>query len=308
VQTRPTFSAFSRRPRGHRLQHDEAWSDAESSSTLHYKSKVSRTKDDHVEPWDTLTSQYPPQERGKLANGRRVSGTRTNRPLKAYRPLVKSAVSEHPLGRLYGFRGHRLRENAADLNVDSLGSPAEIIVLRETGFHFKPSPEIEQLEVAEKVDILASVGSKRELLEQADVEKNIEEFKPKTKTITWDELQSIQRQLAAGFTTMQITKYIEAFRRRQKAEKEKDGLESRNHLSSAILRQTSWVPGISETSEEFDDSVLRGYRSEALTPKLKLALLMLRQCWQLEAQDVIESIGEVELELRNEELELLIRT
>jgi hypothetical protein len=164
------------------------------------------------------------------------------------------------------------------------------------------------LKVAEKVDILAQLDAERGLPGQSDVEKHIEEFMPKKKIITWDELQSIQQQLVAGFTSLQIQKYIAASKLRQGREDEQHGVQTQNELSGAILRKTSWLPGISETGEGFDESVLRGYGSEALTPKLRLVLIMLRQCWQLEAQEVVESIGEVELELRNKELDLLIRT
>lgn len=216
-------------------------------------------------------------------------------------------MTEYPLGRFYGFRGPRLKENVAELNVKSLGEPAEVIVLQDTGFRFHPPPEIEELKTTEKVDILARLDAEKGLIGQADVEKSIEGFRPKSKIITWDELQSIQRQLVTGFTTSQLTIYTQAFERRKKDQEEKHEVEPSKKLVGAILRKTVWVPGISETGEEFDEDVLRGYGLEALTPKLRLVLRMLHQCWQLEVKDVIESIGEVEFEIRSEELDLLIR-
>jgi len=223
-----------------------------------------------------------------------------------WHPLRKKTVTEHPLGRLHGFRGHRLREKRAELNIESLGAPAEVIVLREAGFHSNPRREIEELKVAEKVDILKQLDAERGLITQADVEKNIEEFKPKTKTISWDELQQIQRQLVSGFTISQLIKYSDAYGRRQKNSDKYHEVGTRKSAIGAIIRKTEWVPGISETGNEFEASALRGYDSEAFTNKQRLVLLLLRQCWQVEAQEVVESIGEIELEVCATELELLI--
>jgi len=280
-----------RPPRGARLQHDDAWTvRVETSSTLAQSSEGSRN--DHVE--------------GISRTPTRIKQTWGIKGPGAWHPLRKKAVTEHPLGRLHGFRGHRLREKRAELNIDSLGKPAEVIVLRDAGFHSNPRPEIEELKAIEKVDILTQLDSEKGLITQADVEKNIEEFKPKTKIISWDELQKLQRQLVSGFTTSQLIKYSDAHGRRLKKRNEEPELDTRNDSIGVIRRRTEWAPGISETGDKFEESTLRGYDSEAFTHKQRLVLLLLRQCWQLEAQEVVESIGEVELGVRSIELELLI--
>jgi hypothetical protein len=279
-----------RRLPGARQQHNDAWSESvETSSTL--MQSPERSRNDHEEG-----IQWAPKKT-KQTRGFRRPG--------AWHPLRKKAVTEYPLGRLHGFRGHRLREKRAELNIDALGAPTEVIVLRDAGFYSNPRPVIEELKVAEKVDILTRLDAERGLITQADVEKNIEEFKPKTKTISWEELQRIQRQLVSGFTISQLTKYSDAYGLRQKRDEEHE-FSSRQGFTGAITRKTEWLPGISETGDEFEETPLRGYDSEAFTQKQRLALLLLRQCWQVEAQEAIESIGEVELEVRGTELELLI--
>jgi hypothetical protein len=280
-----------RPPRGARLQYNDAWAGrVETSSTLAQSPEGSRNDyDEGISR--TLT---------KIKQTRGIKGP------GAWHPLRKKAVTEHPLGRLHGFRGHRLREKRAELNIDSLGKPAEVIVLRDAGFHSNPRPEIEELKVTEKVDILTQLDAERGLITQADVEKNIEEFKPKTKFVSWDELQELQRQLVSGFTTSQLIKYSDVHGRRPQKGNEEHELDTRNDSIGAIIRRTEWAPGISETGDEFEGSSLRGYDSEAFTHKQRLVLLLLRQCWQLEAQEVVESIGEVELGVRGKELELLI--
>jgi hypothetical protein len=290
--TNSTFPPHVRRPQEVRLQHNDALSESVASSSTPAQ-KPEGSKNNHDEGIRRVSTELttPPRNKGN----------------RAWRPLQKKAVTEYPLGRLHGFRGHRLREKRAELSIDSLGKPAEVIVLRDTGFHSNPRPEIEELKAPEKVDILTQLDAERGLITQADVEKNIEEFKPKTKTISWEDLQQIQRQLVTGFTTSQLIKYSNAFGRWQNREEvEEHEVSTRKASVGAIMRKTEWVPGISETGDEFDESALRGYGSEAFTPKQRLVLLLLRQCWQVEVQEVIESIGEVELEIRGTELELLI--
>lgn len=280
-----------RRLQGARQRHNDAWSGSvETSSTLFQNQESSRNDGD----------ESIPQAPTKTKRTRRFRGPGARHPLR------KTVITEHPLGRLHGFRSHRLREKRAELNIDSLGTPAEVIILRDAGFHSNPQPEIKELKVAEKVDILTRLDAERGLITQAEIEKNIEELKPKTKTISWDELQQIQRQLVSGFTISQLIKYSHAYGLRKKKGDEEHEFGARKESTGAIIRKTEWLPGVSETGDEFDEIALRGYDSEAFTYKQRLVLMLLRQCWQVEAQEVTESIGEVELEVRGTELELLI--
>ena len=66
------------------------------------------------------------------------------------------------------------------------------------------------------------------------------------------------------------------------------------------------MPQVSMTGDDFEETLLRGYDSEAYTPKQRLALMLMRQCWQLEVHEIAESLGEVELEVASTDLELLI--
>jgi hypothetical protein len=194
------------------------------------------------------------------------------------------------------------------VDVDSLGAPSEVIVLRDAGFLSNPLPAMEDLEMPQKVDILAQVQAERGIVTQADVEKNIEHFRPKTNTISWDELQQIQQQLVSGFTISQLVNYIDSREHRpEKVEKQRQaGVQEGS--AGAEIRQTLWMPQISEPGASFEESHLRGYDSEAFTHKQRLVLLLLRQCWQLETQEIIDSIGELQIEIPQRELELLIGT
>ncbi len=224
------------------------------------------------------------------------------------RPLEKHRLTESPLGRLHGFRGHKLREQRFELDVDTLGNKSEVIVLRDAGVRFNPRPEMEEFEKVEKVDILAQLDAERGLVGQDEVERNIEELTPKqsARLVSWEELQSIQQQLVTGFTMSQLLRYRESIEAREKLAMARDEEHTQEKALSAVVRKTEWMPGTSDSGEVFEERPLRGYRSEAYTPKQRLVLLLLRQHWRLEARDVTESTGEIELELRSTELELLI--
>jgi hypothetical protein len=180
--------------------------------------------------------------------------------------------------------------------------------LRDAGVRYKPRPEIEELKDDGAVDILEQLNAERGLIDQTEVEKNIEELKPRgsQKLVTWDELQSIEQQLVNGFTVSQLVRYIGSFEERRKAEKLFDTSKINNEKLEPIIRRTAWMPGTSESGEDFEESLLRGYGSEAFTPKQRLVLQLLRQCWQLEVSEICESVGEVELEVQPVELELLL--
>jgi hypothetical protein len=275
LQNTPTSFAQSPRSRGVR-QLDKFWAEStKASSTLTPASDVSQNEHDEGKP-------------------------------RTVRKAGQKSGAWHPLGRLYGFRGHRLREKRAELNIDSLGKPAEVIVLRDAGFYSKSLPDIEELRGAEKVDILKQLDAERGLITQADVENNIEECRPKAKIISWAEFQLVQKQIVSGFTTSQLIKYLNAPRHRQKKVGAGYDVCSQEGSRRAIIRRTQWMPKVSETGDDFKENSLRGYDSEAFTPKQRLTLLLMRQCWELEAQEITESIGEVELQIASTDLELLI--
>jgi hypothetical protein len=220
-----------------------------------------------------------------------------------YRRLLNigsKKLSEHPFGKLHGFRGRELREKHSVLDVDTLGTKSEVIVLRDAGLLFRSRPEIEEV-TAEPVDILERVNAERGLPSWAEIVHNIDELRPTTQVLSTEEFKSVERMLHDGFTSSQLMKYMEGF---ETALKESD-VESKGG-QQYDLWTLGWMPGISETSNAFDEDALRGYISEAYTPKQRLVLQLLRLCWNVEVAEVIEDMGEIELHLNNLELELLI--
>ena len=281
--------------RGIRLQQNKAWPETSGNPKL-----------------ITLSGEGPAEATERDPKIRQPSDREKIRRDTVYKqlPLTNDRLTEHPLGRLHGFRGRKVREQAVGLGVDTLGAEAKVIVLRDAGIYYSPRPEIEELKGGEAVDILAQLDAERGLIGQAEVEKNIEELKPKDpqKPITWDELQVIEQQLVNGFTVSQLVRYIGSFEERRKVRGLSDVVKTQKKYPGPIIEESQWMPGKSENGEEFEESLLRGYGSDAFTPKQRLVLQLLRQCWHLEVREVIESIGEVELKIGGAELELLLST
>lgn len=284
---------YAQQARGIRQQQNEAWPETLDSS----------------EPTSPL-AEVPTEAAESEVKKRQASERKRIRQDTVYKrlPLANDRLTEHPLGRLHGFRGRKVREQAVGLGVDTLGTEAKVIVLRDAGVHYSPRPEIEELKGGEAVDILAQLDAERGLIGQGEVEKNIDELKPKDpqKPITWDELQVIEQQLVNGFTVSQLVRYIGSFEVRQKTKIPSNVGKTQRECQGPIIEETNWMPGISENGEEFDKSLLRGYGSDAFTPKQRLVVQLLRQCWHLEVREVIESTGEVELKMGSAELELLL--
>lgn len=234
-----------------------------------------------------------------------------------YRPLTSAAraggvsegkLSEFPLGRLYGFRGRRLREQKEDLSVDNMGKPSQVIVLRDHGVNFAAAPEIPSVEAEplEPVDIMARLDSERGLAGHQEVMDNIEGLKPKEPQLeNWAAFDALMSELSKGFTVLQLARYIDA--RGVASEQGKEHSTTRKADKDASIAASSWMPGLSESIDHFNTGLSRGYyKPETLTKKERLALLLLRGCWSVTVPEVEEGQGETEVAIPQSELDWLL--
>ena len=228
------------------------------------------------------------------------------RPRLSRRPIgpPKPAISEHPLGNLYGYLGHKLREKTETLQVDSLGQPAEVIVLRDSKFNYYNAEKIIEAQEVERIDILETVRSERGLVGQQEVEANINEFEPKEgeEPQSWDEFNGLVQALQNGFTVNQLEKYIENYG--GKKLKEQDSLSINNQ--ALILQRSPWMPDFAKSTDEFDNDSLRGYYLESHTTKQRVVVRLLRDCWKLQLPELEEGIGQIEVHIRSGDLNLLL--
>lgn len=267
-----------------------------------------------------------------------------NEPVPTTRKKRAEIRSEADWARLRQLNRSNLREGSAPVTVDSLGKPTNIVVLREKDKNREVSYVTDKGDPIiiehEPIDILALMQKDIGIAGAAEVLENIESLRPKEdeedkRVLRWEEIEVLEKHLHDGFTTAQLLAYVEhnearGIKQQQKdMEKEKkageeqikiqahdplavtatdNGIAAATELEaqSPILKQSKWMPGISEDGDKFEDSLLRGYTSEANTKKQIVTMLIIRSCWKVEAEELQSAIGEVEVQLNPADLELLI--
>jgi hypothetical protein len=246
--------------------------------------------------------------------------------------IAKGERASHPLrsssrcllGRVYGNRGYEKREHLEQLNgVTTLGQPAGVIVLKDAQFEYSEprarSEYIPPTDEVNRIDIAAAVKAEHGLVPQNQVDRNIEDHRPQNplEPISQKEFHSLCRQLDEGFTLNQLQKYIVRYERTHGAGNAAQALEQEGTVrNESIIRRTAWMPERSESGEAFEESYMRGYEPEkvvvngraisAATRKQIAAIRVLRECWQVDVQEVVESVGEIEFEVGPIEFKLLL--
>lgn len=213
-----------------------------------------------------------------------------------------STLSEYPLGKLHGYRGHKLRENQEDLDVDTLGKKAKVLVLRESKYNFFDSKDEVTIKPAEHVDIISQLEKERGLVGEEEVKANIEAFRPKQGQgpQTWDDVNEIVRVLQESFTTSQLRRYVDSFGKKSVVNTEATVAERKR--STVILSITEWRPEVSDVDDYFNDSPLRGYSMSSHTNKQRLIMRILRLCWKIGIAEVEDGIGQFEVKIRQRDL------
>ncbi|CAL3964369.1 unnamed protein product [Diplocarpon coronariae] len=211
--------------------------------------------------------------------------------------------------RFHGHRGMKKEEYREALNERTLGKRAKVIVLRDSKLNLYDLGESQErlpIKKAAHIDILGRLAEERGLVGQREVDRNIDNFRPKNERQTWEEVNDILRKMQDGFTMTQVNRYIEEFKRR---EDERPLREIRIHRSNANdgnMLVTPWAAGVSEIQDRFVQGPGRGYLLESHTIKQRAIMRLLRECWNLEISDLADGIGQFEIEFRKEHLELFL--
>jgi hypothetical protein len=208
------------------------------------------------------------------------------------------------MGKLHGLHGKKLREERERLHIDALGEPADVIVLRDSKFRtYSHVQRIVAAEEPEPIDILASLDNERGLPGQQEVEENINQFRPKEGEgpQDWDAFNTLVKDIQAGFTTSQLARYVRSF-----SDVNGDDI-SAPRVPSLIPHISPWMPESSQAGQNSDDTYTRGYSLASYTSKQKLVLRLLRECWKVEVPELEYGVGEVELELKPKDYDLLLR-
>jgi len=228
----------------------------------------------------------------------------------------------YPLGKVRGRQGQEVREDTAPLDVDTLGEPSEVIVLRDVSID-APKRQLDSEDgrrVKEHLSvnrILGSITREKDAPDQEAVDERLEGLRPRPEeeaasdpvVLSQDEFDALFRKIHDGFTGEQLGKYVaprQSMRGLGKNEaKTLKGKKFREFMYEAS-KKSVWMPGVSPIERRLP----RGPWAHAVTkkesPKAKLADRILRMIWGIEVIEEIEQTGELEAQFERWRLDLLI--
>ncbi|KAI9644415.1 hypothetical protein NHQ30_007772 [Ciborinia camelliae] len=292
------------------VDHEGNWSGASNGQPQHGERHGNSNEDtgSYNERWvdPTRPREWPPEPHNDKAIRKPSRAIRTPKSSRRSKPLDKYKPKE----KVYGHTGLKQFGASVPLSgVDALGKSAEVLVLRDSKLRFykEKVKDMDEAPAPESIDILARVQSERGIISSEDLETNINEFKPqKDKIQTWEDFNDVVQSLHTSFTNNQLKKYIQSYPRKQRMRRVPSLGLGILYDKEAISRCTPWVPEISPINQPIDNSPLRGYSPASYNPKQNHAVRVLRECWQLEVPEIVEGIGEVEIQIAIKDLDFLV--
>lgn len=304
-----------------RVSRDDSNLPAEELEYTRHDAGQNTTKDD----WDLVDNQdakkpaysrwgTPPPEAFEDEEGgaqeretwfRRVS---TKDPYAVTDENLMGELAKYREPKQYRKGRTKLIEDMSKLSIDTLGREAEVIVLREGGEWFsRPFKEDERpsdpgLSLDDHVD-------QDEGLSLDDIMENIDELRPGHVMLPLSEFKKIYDSLLAGFTSYQLENYVERHRSRLEEGEETPFLGMRPEVYKAlpwIREQSFWTPEVKDAVQEVDQA-LKGYILKSMRPKQRLAMQLMRECWGVSAQELMDGQGVLEVRIQDMEFKLLTR-
>lgn len=213
-----------------------------------------------------------------------------------------------PQQRTYRSRGHFVSPEQEGLSIDILGKPGSAIVLREKRAAKKRRPA--QL-TADDDSATANIDPASLLLDEdaaaasEDILVNIHELKPtETRILTDKQFDNLRNTLIEGFTNTQLAQYIREYERMRQLSEDDEPTPEANPW---ILERRPWAPAIKNAARDIEPH-LEGYITKGMAPKKRLAVRLMRECWGVSNQNVLDLDGYLTIRLRDVEFSLLTRT
>ena len=263
----------------------------------------------------------------------RENDTRSFVPLgsKLRSELSKTTFTERRAG------VRRVRGDSAKLEVETLGQPAEILMLRD--WHIKkrgdqsmsaaeepPDNESEVEKTLSPAELLDTVAAERGVTDSEAVSQNIQDFKDSwssrlegSQSLPTDaQYNKLAKALNDGFTLFQLQTYLESTKPFHRPQDE--SLQAENSAAPCTL--SAWVPGSTSfpegalsrlnsataTTTRYEAGLVPGAVREylQLTPKQAVVGTILRRGWNLRTKEELQSMGELDMRFQPEHLDLLL--
>lgn len=222
---------------------------------------------------------------------------------RAHRPLL--ALRR----RLYKSKGGKfLSPQDEGLSIGILGEPGTAIVLREQHpmlqSQERSEPEVQDAPEA-KIDISSLLREKANEPSFDDILMNIHELKPEeTHLLSDKEFNALKKKLLNGFTSAQLASYITEYQETLQAAQGFEEVKEDPQTPPWALELRPWAPVV-ENAVEGASPKLSGYITSRMSPKTKVAIRLMRECWDLSCQGVVEQHGYIISRLPELEFSLL---
>jgi hypothetical protein len=213
----------------------------------------------------------------------------------------------HPLGKLRGKKGGRVRENAEALSIKTLGQPAEVIVLRDDPHNdFEEAMEQEDAGAVDGAAkgssseaILHAIQGEDILIDQETVNQQIDALRPRVEDpnsgrliLPAKEYFRLCKVLTDSYSRPQLDAYMarwkDAIPVQALPEVEKSGLGTKDpEISFRPWRVVNKLERIQKHLSPADTKNSRRLR------RSKLASTLLQRCWKVEVAEEVERLGEL---------------
>lgn len=217
--------------------------------------------------------------------------------------------------------GQEVREDAEALSVNSLGKPAEVIVLRDTGRDAEEFVEQEEDEESKynvqgssREAMLEAMEKEAVPMDQETVNQQIDALRPRLEdpnsgrlVISSKEVLRLCKVITDSYSFVQISAYIARSKAPPEHASSKDVIRSLIVNKSPDLHFRPWTP----TNKGIIPDSYHGLNKKYLHPKakivkrIKLARTLLKQCWRVEIEEEVEQLGELVCTLPTSGIRLL---
>jgi hypothetical protein len=206
---------------------------------------------------------------------------------------------------IYRYRGEQFQARYDQLPIDILGKPANTLTMNNMG-------RVRKLELQQLPPSGASPIELDRIYESLEVDtpnidevlRNIHELQPKDTTVLpRRDFEKLKATLFKGFTKPQLAAYIHKY-----SLEGKDGNDTDMHvLRPWVLESWPWAPETEDGSGPAD-ALLHGYVSKKTTPKERLVVGLMRQCWGLAMEELQSQQGYLDVRVKDIQFDLLMRT
>jgi hypothetical protein len=262
-----------------------------------------------------------------------------------YRRLASDEAGK-PLSttQYYKSRGKKLSAQNEALSVDVMGERSSAIILRSSEAKKKKKKKVSDKVASQQQDVVRSEleapkaenpeakSTDMEILETGETEstsahinvvlesedrypstsnslRNIHELRPKSsQPLLTNDFEELKMKLEAGFTASQLQQYVHTFHLippepKVDAPQPKESQDTPTIQSPWMVKKHPWVPVVPVGPQETDVAEL--YHPD-MSPKEKLVLRVMRDCWGISSHRTLEVQGRLDVEMADTEFNLLL--